>query len=183
MIDLTFGRWLSRQRKLLGLTQKQIAQQMSCAAITVRKIEAEQRRPSVQIVEQLSRILDIPSADYDAFLRFARGYGQPLPLPAVLFPSVPKAGQPNHADLFSAISSLLSKIENPPDENNRHMFDNNLLIRVKLPSEQNARLIMLVPVEIADQADQPTLQPIIASGIADISTYEAMKGFYPPFFH
>lgn len=57
---VSFGEWLKRRRKGMGLTQDQLAQQLSCSTITLRKIEAEERRPSAQIVEQLAAIFKIP---------------------------------------------------------------------------------------------------------------------------
>lgn len=71
--DISFGEWLKRQRKAAGLTQEQLAQQVSCAAITLRKIEAEERRPSEQIATRLAEIFNIPENERRAFLQFARG--------------------------------------------------------------------------------------------------------------
>jgi predicted ATPase/transcriptional regulator with XRE-family HTH domain len=73
---ISFGEWLSRRRKSMGFTQQQLAEQLNCATITLRKIEAEQRRPSAQIAERLSQMLDIPPSEKLAFIRFARGYWQ-----------------------------------------------------------------------------------------------------------
>jgi predicted ATPase/DNA-binding XRE family transcriptional regulator len=73
MNAISFGEWLSRNRKSLGLTQAQLADKVNCATITLRKIEAEERRPSVQIAEQLARILEIPDHEHKIFLGFARG--------------------------------------------------------------------------------------------------------------
>lgn len=69
----SFGEWLKRQRMGRGLTQEQLASQIGCAAITLRKIEAEERRPSAEIVNQLVKILEIPQNEKDNFLKFARG--------------------------------------------------------------------------------------------------------------
>jgi predicted ATPase/transcriptional regulator with XRE-family HTH domain len=69
----SFGEWLSKRRKSLGLTQKQLASQIHCATITIRKIEAEQRMPSLQIAEKLAIILNIPDNEQKRFLDFARG--------------------------------------------------------------------------------------------------------------
>jgi len=69
----SFGLWLSRCRKSLGLTQKQLASQVHCATVTIRKIEAEQRKPSMQIAERLAQILNIPDNEHKKFLVFARG--------------------------------------------------------------------------------------------------------------
>jgi len=46
---------------------------VGCSAATIRKIEAEERRPSAQIVERLAEIFNIPQDEQTAFLRFARG--------------------------------------------------------------------------------------------------------------
>jgi len=73
LAEVSFGEWLKRRRKAEGLTQEQLAQQLSCSTITLRKIEAEERRPSAQIVERLAEIFNIPSNEQTSFLRFARG--------------------------------------------------------------------------------------------------------------
>lgn len=73
LTEASFGEWLKRRRKATGFTQEQLALQIGCAAITLRKIESEERRPSTQIVERLSEIFDIPQNEQAAFLRFARG--------------------------------------------------------------------------------------------------------------
>lgn len=73
MTEVSFGEWLKRQRKATGLTQQQLAEQVSCSTITLRKMEAEERRPSAQIVERLAEIFNIPKNERSAFLRFARG--------------------------------------------------------------------------------------------------------------
>jgi len=73
LAEIPFGEWLKRQRGSRGLTQEQLAQQIGCAAITLRKIEAEERRPSEQIVERLTEIFNIPQSEQVNFLKYARG--------------------------------------------------------------------------------------------------------------
>ena len=73
MEDVSFGVWLKRQRSSRGLTQGQLAHQIGCATITLRKIEAEERRPSLPIIEQLTRIFEIPQNEQKNFLKYARG--------------------------------------------------------------------------------------------------------------
>jgi predicted ATPase/DNA-binding XRE family transcriptional regulator len=73
LAEVSFGAWLKRRRKAAGLTQEQLADQVSCSTITLRKIESEERRPSAQIVERLAEIFNIPQNEQTAFLRFARG--------------------------------------------------------------------------------------------------------------
>jgi predicted ATPase/transcriptional regulator with XRE-family HTH domain len=71
-VEISFGRWLQRRRKALDLTQEALAQRVACAAETLRKIEADARRPSRQIAERLAEALDIPEADRAAFIKAAR---------------------------------------------------------------------------------------------------------------
>jgi predicted ATPase/transcriptional regulator with XRE-family HTH domain len=71
--DVSFGEWLRRRRMAAGLTQQQLAHQLACAAITLRKLESEERHPSVPMVRRLATIFAIPPAELAAFLRFARG--------------------------------------------------------------------------------------------------------------
>jgi predicted ATPase/transcriptional regulator with XRE-family HTH domain len=73
LTEVSFGDWLKRQRMGRGLTRDQLAHQIGCAAITLRKIEAEERRPSAQIVERLTEIFNIPPNERKAFLSFSRG--------------------------------------------------------------------------------------------------------------
>src|SRR5229473_2946616 len=75
----TFGNWLRRHRKALDLTREAFADRVGCSAATIRKIEAEERRPSAQIVERLADIFSIPPDKRTAFLRFARGDWQAGP--------------------------------------------------------------------------------------------------------
>ena len=78
--DQSFGAWLRHHRLALDLTQAELARQVGCSAITLRKLEAEERRPSKQIAERLADVLQVPSDDRPAFLRFARG--DPFAAPA-----------------------------------------------------------------------------------------------------
>ena len=73
MAEVSFGEWLKRQRMGRGLTRDQLAHQIGCAAITLRKIEAEERHPSAQIVERLTEIFNIPLNEKTDFMGFARG--------------------------------------------------------------------------------------------------------------
>jgi predicted ATPase/DNA-binding XRE family transcriptional regulator len=76
----SFGDWLRQQRRALDLTQEELSQRVGCSAITLRKLEAEERRPSKQIAERLAEVLKVAPDDRAAFLRFARG--DPFAAPA-----------------------------------------------------------------------------------------------------
>lgn len=69
----SFGYWLRLRRKALDLTREALADRVGCSISTIRKLEAEERRPSAQIAELLAEIFKIPTTERTAFLRFARG--------------------------------------------------------------------------------------------------------------
>jgi predicted ATPase/DNA-binding XRE family transcriptional regulator len=71
--EQSFGYWLRLKRKALDLTREGLAARVGCSAATIRKIEAEERRPSRQIIEILATIFNIPPSEQAAFLRFGRG--------------------------------------------------------------------------------------------------------------
>ena len=68
----TFGRIVKIHRQALGLTQDELARRVGCATITLRKIEYDDLRPSVQIAERLAVMLNIPLADHAPFVQLAR---------------------------------------------------------------------------------------------------------------
>ncbi len=57
---LTFGPWLQRRRQALQLTQPQLGQLAGCSTETIRKIEGDTRRPSVDVARLLATALQIP---------------------------------------------------------------------------------------------------------------------------
>jgi predicted ATPase/DNA-binding XRE family transcriptional regulator len=73
--EMSFGAWLRHYRRGLDLTQKDLAQQVGCSEITVRKLEADEYRPSKQLASRLAECLRIPASDQSAFVEFARGIG------------------------------------------------------------------------------------------------------------
>ncbi len=68
----TFGSWLKQRRRLLDLTQKELAEQIGCSLATIRKIEKDDRRPSKQLAELMAETLDVPTEHQQAFITFAR---------------------------------------------------------------------------------------------------------------
>ncbi|NDP40221.1 MAG: AAA family ATPase [Rhodoferax sp.] len=68
----SFGYWLRRRRKALDLTQDALAQRVSCSQAAIKKIEAEERRPSRGLAQRLAEHLAIPAQERAAFLQAAR---------------------------------------------------------------------------------------------------------------
>ena len=71
----SFGYWLRRRRKALDLTQGALAQRVSCSQAAIKKIEAEERRPSRALAQRLAQQLAIPVQEQAAFLEAARNLG------------------------------------------------------------------------------------------------------------
>ncbi len=72
-VGASFGAWLRLRRKTLDLTQDALAQRVGCSVATIRKIEADERRPSRQIAELLAEVLEIAPNERNTFMKVARG--------------------------------------------------------------------------------------------------------------
>jgi len=70
--EAVFGRWLRRRRRVLDLTQKVLARKVGCSPATIRKLEADERRPSRRLASELAGVLGVPQGELEAFVRFAR---------------------------------------------------------------------------------------------------------------
>ena len=69
----SFGEWVHRRRTALRLTRAELAKCASCSVSALRKIEADERRPSLQLAELLVNCLGIPTEEQNLFLDAARG--------------------------------------------------------------------------------------------------------------
>ena len=88
LTELSFGQIAKNRRRELGLTQDELARRVGCAPITLRKIEADDLRPSVQIAERMAMALNIALEERAAFVKLARAERAPFeersvtPMPA-----------------------------------------------------------------------------------------------------
>lgn len=71
-MNLEFGPWLKKRRRLLDLTQDDLATRAFCSVNTVRKIEAGDLTPSKDLSLAIAAALEIPVASRTEFVRFAR---------------------------------------------------------------------------------------------------------------
>jgi WD40 repeat protein/transcriptional regulator with XRE-family HTH domain len=92
--ETSFGQIVRERRQSMGLTQAELARRVGCAIVTVRKIETDALRPSVQIAERLALALNIPEAEQLAFVRLARAAHPLTPLPPPP-PAPEEIGQPD----------------------------------------------------------------------------------------
>ena len=119
--DISFGGWLKLRRRQVGLTQKELAFKAGCSVGTIRKIEADERRPSVQLATLLAQYLDIPAEQHEPFIAFARtepytaGVSFPILAPAceqkLAIPAAPQEApaQPVKNNLPSAMTPFLGR--------------------------------------------------------------------------
>jgi transcriptional regulator with XRE-family HTH domain len=69
---LTFGRWLKAQRRANDLTQNELARRAYCAEITIRKIEADDLRPSRELAALIVDALERAAGEQQEMMRWAR---------------------------------------------------------------------------------------------------------------
>jgi predicted ATPase/transcriptional regulator with XRE-family HTH domain len=93
----SFGYWVRRQRRALDLTQRALASCVGCATATIKKLEADERRPSRKMAERLAACLQITDNQRDHFLQVAQQERAPatMPLPAAPIPLAPNGLAPD----------------------------------------------------------------------------------------
>ncbi|MBK8128000.1 MAG: protein kinase, partial [bacterium] len=72
-LDYSVGEWLQQRRKQLKLTQREVAAAVFCSTAMIKKIEADERQPSVELARALAAGLQIPADQHDVFVACARG--------------------------------------------------------------------------------------------------------------
>jgi predicted ATPase/transcriptional regulator with XRE-family HTH domain len=117
----TFGTWLRQRRRTFDWTQADLARRVNCTAAMIRKLEADERRPSPQLAEWLAEALRIPTAERAAFLQAARHTGGveqllklDLPLPTGRTPHnllAPLTSFINRVNDGAAVVDLLTRDE------------------------------------------------------------------------
>ncbi len=68
----SFGAQLKARREMLDLTQQALGQRVGCSAVTIRKIELGERRPSKQLAELLALHLEFSTTERAVFVASAR---------------------------------------------------------------------------------------------------------------
>ena len=86
----SFGTWLKQQRRERGHTQEALAGLAAVSAVYLRKIEAGERQPTRQVVDQLLEALHVPPAAREAIARDALSpRPRPAPAPRSTLPTPP----------------------------------------------------------------------------------------------
>ena len=107
----SFGTWLKQQRRERGLTQDALADLAAVSAVYLRKIEAGERQPTRQVVDQLLEALRFPADAREAVARDAlAARPRPTPTPRSTLPS-PPTPLIGRATELAAVTALLSRAD------------------------------------------------------------------------
>jgi transcriptional regulator with XRE-family HTH domain len=71
--ELSFGAWLRKQRRALDLSRQAFADQVGCAEVRLRRIEADTLKPSKEPADLILEKLDISESERPQWISFARG--------------------------------------------------------------------------------------------------------------
>lgn len=107
-----FGEWVAQRRKSLDMTQRDLAQQASCALATIKKIETGERRPSRELAAIMADALQIPTGTHEDFVACARGL-RPV---GVLYKIHATPTEPERAKAKSQIPTSAAPILGRTDE-------------------------------------------------------------------
>src|SRR5690349_11976040 len=108
---VSFGRLLKEYRKTLDLTQENLARQVGCALITIKKIEGDTLRPSKAVAERLAKVLAIPSDEQATFILLARPTPKIDTAPVLLQTPQPQAARQESFDLSGRVVKGYELIE------------------------------------------------------------------------
>jgi transcriptional regulator with XRE-family HTH domain len=98
----SFEGWVRQRRRLLDLTREELAGRVGCAAVSIRRIEIGERRPSKQLAGLLARALELGEEERAPFLLAARRELAVDGLPAPQAGLVEAHGAATNANLRSA---------------------------------------------------------------------------------
>jgi len=75
----SFGQWVKEMRRAHGWSRIELARLVCCAPITLRKIEADQLRPSKDLARIILERFEVASTEEDELMqkareRFAHGF-------------------------------------------------------------------------------------------------------------
>src|SRR5262245_64329936 len=106
-LDTSFGRWLRQRRRALDLTQDDLARRVSCAVITIQKLEADERRPSRLLAERLVDSLMITPNERAAIIGLARAEPYRDPVAAEVAEDQPPAPLRPPSNLPTPLTRLI----------------------------------------------------------------------------
>ncbi|MGE5463297.1 MAG: ATP-binding protein [Syntrophothermus sp.] len=168
--EITFGPWLRSQRRRLDLSRQALANQVGCAEITLRRIEAGSLKPSRELARLLLEKLGIPGEEQEAWIQFARGLSE---LPS-------RRGESARPKPVSYLPIFLTKFigrEKEQEQVNQQLKKNRLVTRTGPGGVGKTRLAAKVGEQVLEEyadgvwmvelapLNQPDLVPQSVAGL------------------
>jgi predicted ATPase/DNA-binding XRE family transcriptional regulator len=107
--EISFGIWLHKQRRALDLSQQTFANQVGCAEVTLRRIEAGTLKPSKELASILLEKLGIPESERSQWVSFARGLSD-FPSQSLPSSNKPKSNLPAPITTFIGREKELAEV-------------------------------------------------------------------------
>ncbi len=166
----TFGNDIKQRRERLGLTREQLARKIGCAAVTIYKIEINERRPSAQIAELLAKQLDIEAEGVAAFVQLARA----KPTGPPISPTSPTQNQPKH-NIPIALVSLIGRTQDVLQAR-LHLLDTNtrLLVLIGSPGVGKTQLACAVARALLASANGAFAEGVCFVALAALTQADQM---------
>jgi non-specific serine/threonine protein kinase len=143
--SISFGTWLRQQRRALDLTQQALADQVGCATITLRRMEADEYKPSNELALVLFEKLGIPESERAHWVRFARGLAEyPKQEPASSTSNQPKTNLPIPLTSFIGREKDVERIQ-------RRLAEHRLVTLIGVGGIGKTRLSQQVATQVIDQ--------------------------------
>ncbi|MEM8530495.1 MAG: tetratricopeptide repeat protein [Chloroflexota bacterium] len=109
----TFGDIIRERRIALGITQQELARQIGCARVTIQKIEAHHRHPSLALAERLADYLNLTHDEQIDLFETDNRHIQPGPLQIASSAKLPVLPTPlfGRIDEIEALQDTLTRSE------------------------------------------------------------------------
>ncbi|MFN8484139.1 MAG: tetratricopeptide repeat protein [Anaerolineae bacterium] len=151
--DLTFGQWLKRRRQALGMTREDLAGRIGYSVGMLRKVEGDERTPSLQFAQLLAEHLAIVPEERAAFFSFARDdlaiESTPLPVQSAI--AVP-ASPARVTNLPAPLTSLIGRQQEVAAVRALLLRDDLRLLTLAGPGGTGkTRLALHVAAELVDE--------------------------------
>lgn len=165
----SLGSWVRLRRRTLGITQAELASRVPCAVITVRKIEADERRPSRQVAERLADSLELDPVTTERFLAAARTSFAPAALPEAIEIEDRRGSTP------TPVTALIGRDDELGEAYARLVLGGGnarLLTITGPPGVGKTRLAMALALRIEEKLEVPTVWVDLA-GVTEAATLAA----------
>ena len=183
-MELTLGQWLKKRRRVLDLTQDDLAERATCSVNTIRKIESSDLIPSKALAQEIARALDIPSTAHADFIQFARTPDATASADAFSehLPSAPTVSTTPPAQKFAPPAPLTAAIgrerETSVIVNTLRLPATRLITLTGAPGTGKTRLALEIAAEVQSEFQHGAafvgLAPVAQAGMVENAIAQAL---------